>query len=63
MTNLAALSPDIQEYISSLIKRNVISFKSVEDKMLINHLCTQRIDKDYFLLPRKSFRMSLYEAC
>ncbi|MCX7842485.1 MAG: hypothetical protein N2489_05355 [Clostridia bacterium] len=41
------LSPELQEYISILIKRNVISPDGISDQMLINYLCTQIIDKDF----------------
>lgn len=61
--NITALSPEIQEYIDSLIKRNVLKTSSTEDKMLINYLRAQKIDKDYLCIPNSTYRRSLYEAC
>ncbi len=45
--NLAALSPEIQEYVALLLKRKVITSDSLEDKMLLNYLCSQKIDRDF----------------
>jgi hypothetical protein len=57
------LSPEIEQYIQSLIKRNVMGFDSINDKMLINYLSMQKIDKDYLYIPAASFRKGLREAC
>lgn len=46
------ISSEIEEYISLLIKRKVLSPESLNDKMLLNHFCFLRIDKD-FLYPEK----------
>jgi hypothetical protein len=61
--DIKMFSPEIEEYIDLLIKRKVVSSDSKNDKMLINFLSTQRIDKDYFYVPAVSFRKSLCEAC
>lgn len=46
---MTALSPEIQEYIAILIRKNVLSRDSLEDKMLINYLSSQIIDKDFLM--------------
>lgn len=42
------LSPEIQKYLSELIRRKTISENSLLDQMLINYLCSKKIDEDYF---------------
>jgi hypothetical protein len=39
---------NVQELLKELIKRSVISIDSLGDKMFINHICSQRFDKDYW---------------
>lgn len=45
--NLDCYPAELREYISELIKRKAISSDSLSDKMLINYLYSQKLDKDY----------------
>ena len=39
--------PEVEKFISELLKRNVISKESLLDKTLINYLYSQRYDVDF----------------
>lgn len=46
--DLKSYPPEVQEYVSELIRRNVVNTDSIlSDKTFINHLYTQRFDEDY----------------
>ncbi|WP_170138250.1 hypothetical protein [Anaerobacterium chartisolvens] len=37
----------VREILCELIKRKAVTELSIGDKMLINYLCTQKLDRDY----------------
>ena len=39
--------PEVEKFISELLKRNVISRESLSDKTLINFLYSQKYDTDF----------------
>ncbi|MCX7921709.1 MAG: hypothetical protein N3B21_06810 [Clostridia bacterium] len=45
--DLSSYPSDVQEYINELIKRRAIGPESLKDKTLMNHLASQRFDRDY----------------
>lgn len=46
----SVVSSKTQQYIEELVKRKTISKESLSDKMLLNHLCSLKIDEDYFYI-------------
>ena len=45
--DLCDYPPEVQKFITELLKRRVITRESLDDKMLINFLYTQRYDEAY----------------
>lgn len=45
---------NVQELLKELLKRNVISADSLEDKMFIHYICSQKFDKDYWGICQRS---------
>lgn len=54
----SALPCQVQKYLTELIKRQTINVSSLTDRMLINHLCTLRIDEDYY-----GFKLPVNREC